>query len=355
MKSLPNPKPNPAKAISNQMRKFLSIAWRILSFPFRMLFRLAAFPFRALYRRFPKFFNAVWRGVTFPFRLVFNIIAFPFRKLRQFHRFLNTEPEEHPLSEVFLDLTQNAEARQMMWEQVDELRKHLLRSLLALIATTLLSFAFTQRIVEFLAQPIGGLQALTAIDPTESIGVFMRVALFSGIALAIPYIALEMWRFAAPGLRPYERKMGLAAIPLASIFFIGGAAFTFFLMLPAAMPFLTEFMGVKTELRPQSYFSFVTGLMFWIGLSFEFPLVIYVLSAIGFVKPKALAEQWRLAVVVIAIIAAMVTPTIDPVNQGLVMAPLILLYFFSIGLSYIAQAGRKRKQAALEKRERETQ
>lgn len=337
------------------MRNFFSTARRILASPFRLLFNLVSFPFCALYRRFPKFFDAVGRVLSFPFRLVFNIAAFPFRKLRQFRRFLNTEPEEHPLGEVFLELTQNADTRQTMWEQMDELRRHLLRSLLALILTTLFSFAFTQKIVEFLAQPVGGLSALTAIDPTESIGVFMRVALFSGIALAIPYIAFEMWLFAAPGLKPFERKMGLAAIPLASVFFIGGAAFTFFLMIPAAMPFLTEFMGVKTELRPQSYFSFVTGLMFWIGLSFEFPLVIYVLSAIGFVQPKALTEQWRLAVVVIAIIAAMVTPTIDPVNQGLVMAPLILLYFFSIGLSYIAQAGRKRKQAEQEKKERETQ
>ena len=302
-----------------------------------------------------KFLLKLWKVITFPFRFIFNIIAFPFRKLRQFNQLLNTEPEEHPLGEVFVELTQNADTRQMMWDQVEDLRKHLLRALLVLILMVVASFFFTQRIVEFLAMPIGGLEAMKAIDPTESIGVFMKVALFSGIALAIPYIAFEMWLFAAPGLRPYERKMGLVGIPLASIFFIGGAAFTFFLMLPTAMPFLTSFMGIKTELRPQSYFSFVTSLMFWIGLSFEFPLVIYVLSAIGFVKPKALAEQWRLAVVVIAIIAAMVTPTIDPVNQGLVMAPLILLYFLSIGLSHIAQAGRKRKQAEDEKKAREAE
>ena len=329
------------------MRKFLLKLWQVITFPFRII----AMPFRALYLRFPKFFNRV----LFPFRLVFIIIAFPFRKISQFNRFLNTEPEEHPLGEVFIDLTQNADTRQMMWDQVEALRMHLLRALLALILAVTVSFFFTQRVAEFLAIPIGGLEALKAIDPTESIGVFMKVALFSGIALAIPYIAFELWWFAAPGLRPYERKMGLAGIPLASIFFIGGAAFTFFIMLPAAMPFLTEFMGIKTELRPQSYYSFVTGLMFWIGLSFEFPLVIYVLSAIGFVKPKVLTEQWRLAVVIIAIVAAVVTPTIDPINQGLVMAPMILLYFVSIGLSYIAYAGRKRKQVEEEKKAAEAE
>jgi sec-independent protein translocase protein TatC len=333
------------------MRKFLLKLWQVITFPFRFIFNLIAYPFKALYRRFPVFFDRILS----PFQWVYNIIAFPFRKIYQFHRFLNTEPEEHPLGEVFVDLTQNADTRQMMWEQVEALRAHILRSLLALIVMVFASFSFTQKVVEFLSGPIGGLEALVAIEVTESIGVFMRVALLSGIALAIPYIALEMWWFAAPGLRPNERKMGLAGIPLAAIFFVGGAAFTFFIMLPAALPFLSSFMGIKTELRPQSYFSFVTGLMFWIGLAFEFPLVIYVLSAIGFVKPKILAEQWRLAIVVIAIIAAMVTPTIDPVNQGLVMAPLILLYFFSIGLSYIAQAGRKRKEAEDEKKAREAE
>ena len=321
------------------MRKIFSGLWQVITYPFH-----------AVYSRFPKFFLGVWRVVTFPFRLVVNILAFPFRKIYQFQKFLNTEPDERPLTEVFVDLTTNKDTRQMMWDQVEALRAHLLRAVLSLVLTVSVSFLFTQKIVDFLAQPVGGIDKLIAIEVTESIGVFMKVALFSGIALAIPYIAFEVWWFAAPGLRPRERKMGLAGIPLATIFFIGGAAFTFFLMLPTALPFLNNFMGVKTELRPQSYFSFVTGLMFWVGISFEFPLVIYVLSAIGLIKPEILAQQWRLAIVIIAIVAAAITPTIDPVNQGLVMAPMILLYFISIGLSYIAYAGRKRNQAEEQKK-----
>ena len=297
-----------------------------------------------------KFFFGLWRIITFPFRLVFNILAFPFRKIRQFQNFLNPEPEERPISEVFIDLTTNKDTRQMMWDQIEALRMHLLRSVLSLVLTVSISFLFTQKIIEFLAQPVGGLDKLKAIEVTESVGVFMRVALLSGVALAIPYIAFELWLFAAPGLRPRERKMGLAGIPLATVFFLSGAAFTFFLMLPAALPFLNNFLGIKTELRPQSYFTFVTGLMFWIGVSFEFPLVIYVLSAIGFIKPQVLAQQWRLAIVIISIVAAVITPTIDPVNQGLVMAPMILLYFVSIGLSYLAYAGRKRNIADEQKK-----
>ncbi len=313
------------------MSKFLSGAWRVVTYPFR-----------AVYLRFPNFFQGLWRVISFPFRLVYNILAFPFRKIRQFNQFLNTEPEEHPLPEVFADLITSTDTRQMLWDQVEALRMHLLRAIIALVITVSISFLFTNKVIEFLAVPVGGLDKLKAIEVTETIGVFMRVALMSGIALAIPYIALELWLFAAPGLRPRERKMGLAGIPMASILFLSGAAFTFFLMLPAALPFLDSFMNIETELRPQSYFSFVTGLMFWIGASFEFPLVIYVLSAIGVIKPQILAQQWRLAIVIIAIVAAMITPTIDPVNQGLVMAPMIILYFISIGLSYIAYAGRKR-------------
>jgi hypothetical protein len=188
------------------MRNFFLKVWRVITFPFRLI----AMPFQALYRRFPKFFNRVWRVITFPFRLVFNIIAFPFRKIRQFNQFLNTEPDEHPLGEVFIDLTQNADTRQMMWDQVEALRMHLLRALIVLILAVCASFFITQQIIEFLAMPIGGLEAMVAIDPTESIGVFMKVAIFAGIALAIPYITLEMWWFAAPGLRSHELKMGLA-------------------------------------------------------------------------------------------------------------------------------------------------
>jgi sec-independent protein translocase protein TatC len=114
------------------------------------------------------------------------------------------------------------------------------------------------------------------------------------------------------------------------------------MLLPSALPFLLNFLGIEAQVRPQSYFSFVAGLLFWIGVAFEFPLVIYVLTAMGLVGPQPLVRNWRVAVVVIAVVAAAITPTVDPVNMGLVMLPMTLLYFVSIALSYIAYAGRKR-------------
>jgi len=252
-----------------------------------------------------------------------------------------TEPEEHPLGDVVADLAQNAQARQLFWDQVEALRGHLLRAVLAIVVGVLIAFTFTDQLVKFLAAPIGGLDALRAIEVTESIGVFMKVALLAGIAISLPYVAFEFWLFAAPGLRPRERLFGLVGIPLAAVFFIAGMAFTYYVMLPSALPFLLNFLGIQAQLRPQSYFSFVTGLMFWIGVAFEFPLLIYVLTAMGFIRPQALAGQWRIAVVVIAVVAAAITPTVDPVNMGLVMLPMVGLYFISIGLSYAAYSGRR--------------
>ena len=296
-----------------------------------------------------KLLRALWRVITFPFVLVFNIIAFPFRMIRKAYRFLNTDlDEDRPLIDTFSSIATEPQARESLWDHVEALRMHLLRIVIALAIGVGISFYFTIPLMEFLATPVDGLQNLQAIEVTEEIGVFMRVALTSGIAIMLPYIVFELWLFVAPGLRPRERKMGLVGIPLAIILYLGGMAFTFFVLLPAALPFLGNFTSIAQFWTAREYFKFVTGLMLWIGLFFEFPLVIYILTSIGLVKPYVLVQQWRLAVVIIAVVAAAVTPTVDPVNMGLVMLPMTLLYFISIGLSYIAYAGRSRraKQAA---------
>jgi sec-independent protein translocase protein TatC len=290
-----------------------------------------------------KLLKAFWRVITFPFRLLFNLIAFPFRGLRYIGQFLNDEPpEDRPLIDTFSSLATEAETRASLWEHVDALRAHLLRMVIALAIGVGISFYFTVPLMGYLTIPVGGLENLQAIEVTEEVGVFMRVALMSGIAIMLPYIAFEIWLFAAPGLRSRERKFGLIGIPLATLLFLTGLAFTYFLLLPAALPFLGGFTEIKQFWTARDYFGFVTGLMIWIGLFFEFPLVIYVLTSIGLVQPRVLTQQWRLAIVVIAILAAAVTPTIDPVNMGLVMLPMSLLYFISVGLSYIAYAGRRR-------------
>lgn len=289
-------------------------------------------------------FHVLWRVVSFPFRLAFDILAFPFRQIARFVRFLNTEPEEHQLGEVISGIVTDKSVRAFLWAEIESLRRHLLRAVLAVLVAVGATFAYTVPVMEFLTRPIGGLANLQAIQVTEEVGVFMKIALSLGVTIAFPYIIFEIWWFAAPGLKPRERKFGLAAIPFATLLFISGMAFTYYLMIPAALPILGGFTEIAQDWTANEYFDFVNGLIFWMGIFFEFPLILYVLTAVGIVKPKALAEQWRIAIIVIAVIAAVITPTVDPLSMGLVMAPLSVLYFISIGLSFIAYAGRRRRE-----------
>ena len=288
-----------------------------------------------------KFLRALQRIILAPFRFLFwlprGIIGWFSRTTSEISEFFTEEPEDAPLPDAFAKTIENPMG---LLEHINALRKHLMRAVLFLALTTAISFVFAGRLLDLLAQPIGGIDKLQAIDVTEPLGVFMRVALLSGFSLALPYIAFELWMFAAPGLSRRSRFYGLIAIPAVVIFFAAGMAFAFFVMLPQALPFLLGFLGINTIPRPSSYISFTTGLLFWIGIAFEFPLVIFVLAGIGLVKARSLAQQWRLAVVAIAVLAAAITPTVDPVNMALVMGPMILLYFLSIGLAYLAQRGR---------------
>ena len=278
------------------------------------------------------------------FRFIWNFILIPFRWIRSIFReikdFLSIDPEDTPLGDSLEKAVNNP---QSLLVHLDALRKHLTRAALVLIATTVIAFAFASKIINLLALPVGGIDALVAIDPTEPIGTFMRVALLTAFAVTLPYIILELWLFIAPGLSRDSRIFGLYAIPIAVIFFFGGMAFAYFIILPQAIPFLINFGGITSQIRPSSYIPFVTSIMFWIGIAFQFPLIIYVLARVGLVRAQVLLDQWRLAIVIIAIISAMITPTIDPVNMGLVMGPMIVLYFLGILLAKIAERGRNRK------------
>jgi sec-independent protein translocase protein TatC len=288
-----------------------------------------------------KALKTIWRVISAPFRLIYwviqKILKWIANTLGGFQVLFLEEPEDTPLPE---SLAKAVQSPMDILDHLNELRKNLFRGLLAFMLTTALSFVFIQDLLEWISKPIGGIESLQAIEVTEPLGTVMRVALLAGFSVALPYITFELWLFAAPGLKRRSRIFGLIAIPVAFLFFVAGMAFAYYVMMPSALTFLINFMGINTVPRPSSYVSFVTGLMFWIGIAFEFPLVIFALATMGMIRAQTLASQWRIAVVVIAVAAAAITPTIDPVNMSLVMGPMIILYFLSIGLAYIAQGRR---------------
>lgn len=220
-------------------------------------------------------------------------------------------------------------------EHLNELRSRVFKAFIALIITTGICFAFSQLLINYLAIPIGGLDQLVSIELTENISIFMKVSLLGGFVLAMPVIVYQIMAFVLPGLKQTERTWLLIMVPFAALLFATGVAFTWFVMLPSAIPFLTNFMGITTQVRPENYFEFITRLMFWIGLCFELPLVIMFLAKLKFVTARQLIGWWRYAIVLMAIMAAAVTPTVDPVNMGLVMAPLLGLYIISVILAAI--------------------
>ncbi|MBN1440459.1 MAG: twin-arginine translocase subunit TatC [Anaerolineales bacterium] len=299
-----------------------------------------------------------------------NIVTAPIRRVRDF---LLEVPEDTPLSETIGSALGTSEGLRGLWEGLAEhlqaLRGHLFRSMVALILTTGLCFAVAQDLMNLLAYPLGnpeaaaeagtrggiagwveralaqgadGLAQLQVIEPTEAVGVFMRVSLLGGLILALPWIVFELYLFVAPGLMPRSRIVLLFGIPLIAALFFVGVLFCFFLMLPTAIPFLATFLGFKAAWRPSAYFELVTTLMFWVGVTFEMPLVSYLLAAARLINARQLASVWRFAVLIIAVVAASITPTVDPVNMGLVMAPMILLYLISILAAAVAGGRRKR-------------
>jgi sec-independent protein translocase protein TatC len=277
------------------------------------------------------------------FQAIKNLFLLPFRWLQsvfsEIRSFLSDEPEDTPLGDSLEKAVNNPES---LLVHLGALRRHFFRAALVMGMATILAFAFASQIIDMLAYPVGGIEALVAIDPTEPIGTFMRVSLLTAFAVTLPYLILEIWLFVAPGLGRDSRIFGLYAIPIAVLFFAGGMAFAYFVLLPQAIPFLVNFGGITSQIRPSSYIRFVTSIMFWIGISFQFPLIIYVLARVGLIRAEILSSNWRLAIVIIAILSAMITPTIDPVNMALVMGPMIVLYFFGILLAKLAERTRAR-------------
>lgn len=226
-------------------------------------------------------------------------------------------------------------------EHLVELRSRLVKTSIAVLVATAISFIFADQLVDILTVPIGGRQALEAIDVTENVGVFMRVSLISGLVLAMPVIVYQLIGFIVPGLTREERRYLWIVVPSASFLFLIGVAFAYFVMLRAAVPFLIDFLDIPTRPRPKSYFGFVARLTFWIGVSFETPLILAFLSRLGIVTPQALKRNRKYAMVLIALIAAAITPTVDPVNMLLVMAPLLILYELGVFLSRLTYRQRQ--------------
>ncbi len=197
-------------------------------------------------------------------------------------------------------------------------------------------------------RPVESTEAAPAFKPvrtevTEFLSITVRVSLLGGLVLALPVILYNVIRFVAPGLTPRERKILFSFLPAALLAFVAGMAFGYFVMIPPALSFLIGFGSEVADplIRISNLVNIMIRLLFWLGLSFETPLVMYVLAVLGVVNARTFARFRRFWLVAAFVIAAAITPTIDPLNQAIVAGPLIVLY--EVGVLLARLAGRRNR------------
>lgn len=224
-----------------------------------------------------------------------------------------------------------------LMEHLVELRNRLIRVFIALFITTGISFVFAKQVFLILMVPLGDAR-LQALKPTETLGNYMKVSLLSGLIIAMPFIVYQIGRFLLPGLTKQEKKYLVFLVPGATLCFLTGVAFAYFVMLPASIGFLQTFMAdlIEQQWTVGDYLSFVTSLIFWIGVAFELPLFVYFLAKAGVIDAEMLSKNRKYAIIGIAVLAAVITPTVDPLNMALVMGPLIILFELGVLLARIA-------------------
>ncbi len=227
------------------------------------------------------------------------------------------------------------EGRMSLMAHLRELRMRLIWVLGGLILGTMLGMLISEKVLHIIVTDWN--VTLQAITPFENIATFFRVSFTLGSALATPVIIYQGLAFIVPGLYPHEKRSLMLIMPGIVFLFLGGAAFAYYVMLPVAVAFLQNFWEdvINANWSAREFVNFVIRIVFWIGIFFELPLIMAFLSRIGIVSGPRLLGWWRYAIVISAIVAAVITPTIDPVNMSIALAPLILLYFIGVGLAYI--------------------
>ncbi len=231
-------------------------------------------------------------------------------------------------------------------EHLAELRVRIIRSALAVAIGMVLIIAFYDQVLDFLLRPYVDLctnkpqdfcdPELFIFSPTEGLATRVRVGLYGGIVVALPVILWQVWRFIVPALNAKEKKWAVPIIVVSITLFVAGGALAYF-TIAQALDFLIGWAGegVGQVFSVQSYVSLIGLMIFAFGLGFMLPVFVFGLQAVGVITPRRLLASWRIALVVIAVIAAVITPSGDPVTMALLGVPMVALYFLAILLGWL--------------------
>ena len=241
------------------------------------------------------------------------------------------------------------EGRMTFLEHLDELRKRITHSVVGLLAGFIISFAFYDRIRTFiylqLAADIPGGKFIFT-EPTEAFFLLMKMCALTGVLIASPYIMWQVWLFIAPGLYAKEKKFAIPFVLSSSLLFIAGAAFSHYVVFPAAWKFFAGFSNEFIEFMPRidPVFGLYVRLIIALGLTFQMPVLIFVLSKLGIVTAGWLIKNFKYAVLVMVVAAAVITPDGNPITQLLVAGPMVVLYLFGVAAAWLFGKSKKSDQ-----------
>ncbi len=248
------------------------------------------------------------------------------------------------------------EGRMTLVEHLRELRDRLIKSLVAVAVGALVAWVAYNRIFDILIHPYKDLCdsatdtltncRLIATDPLEGFTVRLKIATYGGIAIAMPVLLWQLWRFITPGLYPHEKRYAVPFVASAVALFVMGASIAFWTM-PKALQWLSSIGGsnLVAAYRPASYFQLVTYMMLAFGAGFEFPILLVFLQMAGIVTTSKLREWRRYAIVVIAVIVAVITPSGDPISMLALCVPMWLFYEASIVIGRMRERRRAKAPA----------
>ena len=227
----------------------------------------------------------------------------------------------------------------------------LMHSLAALVVGFIACWSFHKQIFHFLTEPLRNAHPgvkFIYTSPSEALLLYMKMAFFVGIFVAAPYILYQVWLFISPGLYSHEKAYAVPFIAWGTLLFAGGAAFGHFFLFPLTFRFLGEFAGADMQFMPKvdEYYSFYSWFLLGLGLVFQLPVVIFILSRIGLVTPRFLIRNFKYAVLISFVVAAIITPTPDIVPQALLALPMLGLYLVGVAVAALFGRPRRREDAS---------
>ena len=233
------------------------------------------------------------------------------------------------------------------FDHLTELRNRIVWSLIPSAVGLGISLYFTPAVMKFLTRDLK--TELVFTTPTEAFWTYMKVAMIMGLFIAMPIILWNVWAFVAPGLHKHERKYAAPFVIIGSCLFLAGGTFALFVVVPFAISFLVTFgqdQGLRAMITVSSYIDFILKFTLAFGVVFEMPVVITLLSMLGVVTPQFLSKNRKYAILINFVIAAVLTPTPDIVNQSLMAGPLIILYEVGIICSRVVSRKKKARTPA---------